>query len=185
MSYVCLQGPNSPAAESPVADPSPEVVAAALALADAYTALSIAVDSGEPVPEGLLEAKNRAAHTYRAAIAPKLRTRAEVALDLAEAICFSERRTVGRDVSLVAGDTGKVSDLITEYGRAKAREETAPEPNTFTTRHGDTIDLGTEDPCGCEASDALRDEVKELRKLLDFARRQLEDTLTILKEGRA
>lgn len=136
-----------------MADPSPEVVTAALALAEAADRYC-----GSASIDGLPESSRpffRSVAAYRAAIAPK-RSRAEVALDLAEAICFSERRTVGKDVSLVAVDTGKVSDLITEYGRAKSREQTAPEPNHTRVIPGDDPD-----PCSCDEALALKERITQ------------------------
>jgi hypothetical protein len=88
---------------------SPEVVAAAMALARADSFHYANKDN-----KFARDAHMQALQRYRAAIAPK-RSRAEVAVELAEVICFSERRTVGKDVSLVAVDTGKVSDLIPRW----------------------------------------------------------------------
>jgi len=180
-------------------DPSPEVVAAALALARADSAWYGGTD-GDPEPgwDHASKAHFMALKAYRAAIAPKLRTRAEV---------DAEKLQVAS--SFFAGYQSEKT-CRENWGRL-CREETAPEPDPKPPPApapgyhcpkcgpiGPDIDdegqcnrcgrfaEGAEpvDSCGCEASDALRDEVKELRQLLDFARRGAQDIVTVLEEGR-
>lgn len=261
-------------------DPSPEVVAAALALAEAFTEWDGCLEGGERRRVLWVEKVGPAKAAYRAAVAPK-RSRAEVdravvaaALALAEAsvryleqlqhptdesdfgpvesainayrAAIAPKRTraeVDAEIATVvrvafgAGSfevrsgavnmTGRVEDLCREetapepdpardlaepgvyvWSRVpqhlwaalgheiatpdrwhdmrieliaavqavlKAAKGGAPEPSTFTTRHGDTIDLGTEDACGCDASDALRERLGRVESLVNLWTLQVAD----------
>jgi ribosomal protein L37E len=162
------------------ADPSPEVVAAALALAEAA---SECVKPPNLEPGAPYRRLCTALAAYRASIATTLRTRAEVDAEIVATVRTWFANSGGRPVGM--GD-GTVRAL-----ELSCREQTAPEPSPPPESYEcpkcgpigrDVTDdgeckrcgrnayiVGTQecaDACGCEASDELRDTVKELRRLL-------------------
>ncbi len=115
-----------------MADPSPEVVAAALALAKAADEYNRHPDAATDGGTG--DRYNSALRAYRAAIAPKLRTRAERD---AEFVQLAMRWFLNTECP----------HTVYERCQELAREQTAPEP----------------DPV-CEESVALRMAIEELKR---------------------
>jgi hypothetical protein len=106
-------------------------------------------DREEP-PAGLEPPERRmwkAMHAYRAAIAPKLRTRAEVDAELADA---------------VRANVEHPSLALCQYIEKLAREETAPEPTT--------PELADPDPCSCDQALELQAKLDRIRALAEPAK---------------
>jgi hypothetical protein len=150
---------------------------------------------------------------YRAATAP-LRTRASVDAELTAWIrdSVATKRHINNvwDTVLrlcsepIADDHGSSSTPAAKESRDNAGVSAGPakcdcgaysfQPHNVNCavlgRGSPLVDrvLASDEPelekCGCEETEALRDEVNELRQLLDYARRTAQDIVTVLEEAR-
>ncbi len=203
--------------------PTPERIAAALALAEAADAAARACDAPEGTPPEVFTrtwfARCEALAAYRATAPKPLRTRAEVDADIAAKV----RGCTRRDGLLVDGELlkearrlcllvreptadpqpyGSSSDESASSPRVDAAAGAAysgPRPTPATKESSDTagVEAGAAnriadhdadqrevEACSCEESEALKDELKECRQLLDYARRCAQDIVTVLDEAR-
>lgn len=151
----------------------------------------------EPESKALAESLS----AYRRELKP-LRTRAEVDAEIAGLVRGANRLGAGNGIrSMLYAD--KLAALCSEPLAPDPTETGAcppecPEcPKPYGPSSVDSADCSPSsvpaagatfsepEACGCEQSDDLKDQLKECRQLLDFARRSAQDIVTVLEEGRA
>ena len=110
-------------------------------------------------------------HAYRAETTPPLRSRAEVDADLVTA-CRRAMDTLQLD-----------TEFFQQYVARLCAEPTAPEPaKDPTVERALDCDLPDPEPCGCEETEALKDQLKECRRLLRYAHEKAREIAQALRE---
>lgn len=148
------------------------LVTARKAPVEVLQALCEALDAAEPRMSTPLGPRTKAAlKAYRVAIAP-LRTRAEVDAEIGRELRSSVIGNLACNDCLCPENLNDNPDSNERAKRLRAlcaeptSPDPAPEPSTFTTRHGDVIDLGAEpEVCSCDESEHLIRKLQYIREV--------------------
>jgi hypothetical protein len=160
-----------------MSDPTPERIAAALALAEAVDAYDT------KATEETAKAHQVTLAAYRATAPKPLRTRAEVDAEIGEQVrlyvaayrvqsdeCAVTLRKLCQEPTADPKPYGSSSDESPSSPRVDAAAGAAYSPANRITDHDADQREPLEDPeaCGCEQSDDLKDRLQECRRLLRF-----------------